>query len=253
VYYYELSDCWILQNMNLFKLIYCFFIVIIPILATAQEGEEPYLQETIEQRDFDKNQWEQATKDLKYVTEKEQRTKEQKADGRGKEPFSFKFGGNASFTMKIIIGLLLAVLLFFVLRSLLGLNNPRDKKINEILSVEELTQLEENLHQANLDDFIRRAIEQGNYALAVRLYYLAILKELSLQERIEWKRDKTNRDYLREMRSSTVFNDFSDVTTIFERIWYGNIALSRLDFERIEPKFKTLIHSIKASTNPIVK
>lgn len=239
--------------MNLSKLIYCFFVVIIPILATAQEGEEPYLQETIEQRDFDKTKWEQATKNLKYATDKQQRVKDKKADGREKDPFSLKFGGNASFTMKIIIGLLLAVLLFFVLRNLLGLNNPRNKKINEILSVEELTQLEENLHQANLDDFIRRAIEQGNYALAVRLYYLAILKELSLQARIEWKRDKTNRDYLREMRSSTVFNDFSDVTTIFERIWYGNIELSQPDFELIEPKFKTLIHRIQASTNPIAR
>lgn len=176
-----------------------------------------------------------------------------KADRHGKEPFDLKFGGNATLAMQVIIGLLLAVLLFFVLRSLFGLNNPRNKKINEILSVEELTQLEENLHQANLEDFIRRAIEQGNYTLAMRLYYLAILKELSLQERIEWKRDKTNRDYLREMRSSNIFNDFSDVTTIFERIWYGNIALSQTDFEQIEPQFKTLIHNIKASITSIAR
>lgn len=239
--------------MKLSKIISCFFIIILPMLATAQEGEEPYLQETIEQRDFDKTKWEQATKDLQYATEKERRTKERKADGRDKEPFSLKFGGNATLAMQIIIGLLLAALLFFVLRSLLGLNNPRNKKINEILSVEELTQLEENLYQANLDDFIRRAIEQGNYTLAVRLYYLAILKELSLQERIEWKRDKTNRDYLREMRSSNIFSDFSDVTTIFERIWYGNIALSQPDFEQVEPKFRNLIQTIKTSINPIAR
>ena len=47
---------------------------------------------------------------------------------------------------------------------------------------------EEHIYESDLDRFIREATEQGNYALAIRLYYLAIIKELSLNRTILWKK-----------------------------------------------------------------
>ena len=153
--------------------------------------------------------------------------------------------------LKVLIILLLGVAIFFLLRSLLGLNQPKNKAVKPVLSVEELAQLEENLHQADLDYFINQAIVQGDYTLAVRLYYLATLKELSLKHYIHWKKDKTNRDYLREMNRTSMAMPFSEITLLFERIWYGNVQLQQGDFEEIQPKFSTFIQQITPISTPV--
>lgn len=235
--------------MNFYKIVfYLSLIVMLPTLAMAQAAE-PTLNEQpeeVQRRDFDKKQWQDITKNMRFDTEKERKLN---APKNNNPPPALSFGGNAAFVMKILIGILLTVLLFFIIRSLLGLSNPRNKKVSAVLSVEELEQLEAHLHQADLENFIQRAIEQGNFSLATRLYYLAILKELSLRGRIDWKKDKTNRDYLRELRSAPAFfNIFSDLTILFERIWYGNINLSYADFQQIEPKFRSLLQKITATS-----
>lgn len=233
--------------MNIYKILFSLFILVLPVLSFAQESTL-LEKEEVQQRDFDKKQWEDITKKMHFETQQEKKIKDRQKKP-GALPPSFEFGGNAAFSMKILIGILLAVLLFFIIRSLLGLNNPRNKKINAVLSIEELEQLEENLHQADLEDFIQRAIEQKNFTLATRLYYLAILKELSLRGRIDWKKDKTNRDYLREMRAATSFFPiFLELTNIFERIWYGNVDLSNADFQQIEPKFRSCLQKITATS-----
>ena len=53
--------------------------------------------------------------------------------------------------------------------------------------------IEENIHESDLDKFIKQAESEEKYNLAIRLYYLAIIKELSLGKLIKWKRNKTNR------------------------------------------------------------
>ncbi len=214
-------------------IIYILLIFITPMLAFSQEGAD------VQQRDFKKEEWRRATQGIDYSKDlaKERKPRQQR---KGTDA-NLKIGGNASFILKALIILLLGIVLFFLLRILLGLNQPKNKAVKPVLSVEELAQLEENLHQADLDYFINQAIVQGDYTLAVRLYYLATLKELSLKHYIHWKKDKTNRDYLREMNRTSMAMPFSEITLLFERIWYGNVQLQQGDFEEIQPKFSTFI------------
>ena len=102
-----------------------------------------------------------------------------------------------------------------------------------------------------MEGFIRQALAEKNYALAVRLYYLAILKELSLTNQIKWKKDKTNREYLREMSGKKLASPFRETTLIFERVWYGNEELTGEVFGTLEPKFKSILQEMTAivSTN----
>lgn len=229
------------------QIIYLFIIFMMPLLASAQERED------VQRRDFKKEAWHRAKEGIDYSDRskkvKKDTQKNKKQQGASQKPFTF--GGNASPVLKVLIIALLVVALFFLIRSLLGLNNPKNKIVKPILSVEELEQLEDNLHQADLEDFIQRALAQGNYALAIRLYYLAILKALSLQHLITWKKDKTNRDYLREMNHSPMAADFSNITAIFERIWYGNINLQQQDFEQVAPKFKMFINKIENTSQKV--
>lgn len=225
------------------------FLLTTSVPAFAQEGTD------VQQREFKKEEWQRATQGIDYSGDviKERKPRAERPQGSNPAPRLPSFGGNAAPILKVLIIILLAGVLFFLIRSLLGLNYPKNKVVKPVLSVAELAQLEENLHQADLDDFIRRALEEGNYALAVRLYYLAILKELSLKNLIIWKKDKTNRDYLREMNQMPIATSFSEITLIFERIWYGNIPLQQREFQQIEPKFKSLIQQIATISTLVAK
>ena len=149
--------------------------------------------------------------------------------------------------MAIVIG---GVALVLLLRSLLGLRQPRNKKVDYTLSAAELETIEENLHEANLEDFIRQAVERQEFALAIRLYYLTVLQNLSWQNAIVWQRDKTNRDYLRELRHSEWLETFHEITDIFERVWYGNRPVPAAEFARLAPKFRAFIHQIQLASTP---
>lgn len=218
--------------------------MLIPVLG--QNGAE------IQRRDFQQSEWRRATQGIDYSDDvmKESKPKEQPQGDRPAYDWS-KFGGNAAPVLKVLSIILLVIALAFLIRSLLGLNQPRNRQVQPVLSVDELAQLDENLHTADLDDFIQRALAEGDFTLAIRLYYLAILKELSLQHIIIWKKDKTNRDYLREMSRTKSAMEFSEITLLFERIRYGNVVLQQADYEQLEPKFKQFIRQIPTLSNPL--
>ena len=82
--------------------------------------------------------------------------------------------------------------------------------------------------------------------MAVRLYYLSVLKELSVKNHIRWKRDKTNGAYLRELAGSPLFGTVQEVTLIFERVWYGKVELAKPDFDQLEIKLKKAVATASA-------
>lgn len=100
------------------------------------------------------------------------------------------------------------------------------------------------LHETDLDRFLREALAQGNYALAVRLYYLQIIKNLSEKNALRWSREKTNRDYLREMRGHPMAEPFREATRLYERAWYGNQALTKTTYAGIEEKMKEVLAGV---------
>jgi hypothetical protein len=118
------------------------------------------------------------------------------------------------------------------------LEAPRNKQIARDGVEITLDNLDDYLHETDLDRFLREALTQGNYPLAVRLYYLQIIKNLAEKNAIRWSREKTNRDYLREMRGHPAAEPFREATRIYERVWYGNQPLSAEEFAALEPKMK---------------
>lgn len=229
------------------------------VFANAQTTGESTLQESVQPREFSETDWKRATEGIDYSADKVNEPRKKKesegateGNSRGGGSSAF-FGGDASGIMKLLIVIIAAVVLILLVRSLLGLNNPKNKKIKNKLSSVDLDQIEENIHEANLDDFIQQAIDQQHFALAIRLYYLAILKELSLKNFIHWKKDKTNKDYLHEMRQSPLSSSFREITFIFERIWYGDSPIHANEFQRLEPKFRGMVHQISTLSTPAVK
>jgi len=97
----------------------------------------------------------------------------------------------------------------------------------------------------DLSVLIQKAIEQKNYRLAIRYYYLLALQKLSKHEFIEWQQEKTNEDYIKEIKQSLLKSKFSSSTYLYDFVWYGNFDINELEFAKAEAEFNELNKLIK--------
>lgn len=98
-------------------------------------------------------------------------------------------------------------------------------------------ELLEDINKMNLDKLIADAELKQNYRLAIRYLFLKKLKKLKEAELIDWKIDKTNKDYIVELKKELSGNeelkkDFDKITSIFEHIWYGNFEISKEEYKK---------------------
>lgn len=96
---------------------------------------------------------------------------------------------------------------------------------------------EENIHSINFQNEIEEAKRQKKYRIAVRYYYLWLLKSLTDKNIIEWDIEKTNSDYLREIKAEETKKTFNFLSYIYEYSWYGEFELNEENFNTVETAF----------------
>ena len=152
-----------------------------------------------------------------------------------------------------ILALILRILPYIILLLILGLLIKFFLKVNmnTIISGKTekgnvlLTEDEEIINSKNIQSLIDKAISQKNYRLAVRYYYLLVLQKLQEKEVIEWEPQKTNEDYVREIKQKTIVDEFKNMTYLYDFVWYGNFEINELEFSKVASKFNDLTTSIK--------
>ncbi len=97
--------------------------------------------------------------------------------------------------------------------------------------------LAENIHEIDFAKAVDEAVSQRNFRLAVRLLYLQTLKQLSDANRIDYKPDKTNRQYVYELTTSSLQSDFEKLTRQFEFVWYGDFPIDEAQFAALQTTF----------------
>ncbi len=225
--------------------------LVLGTLLWATNPTESYQGEAIEQRNFDEAEWQKIISDIDYSKdlkaeekeEKLEKTDEEASNWRNPIQFNDEFGRKLSIGLLAILGIVLLVL---VLRFLLVA--PQNRRLSKEDKDLEITveELAENLEAHDPSSLIEQAITAENYRLAVRLYYLKTIRELSLKGEIQWKPDKTNSSYLEEMEKHDLYQKFQNMTRIFERVWYGNRSLNATDFEQIRPEAMDLLTQIES-------
>lgn len=221
-------------------------------VAMAQDdGQREYLRSYLKERP-NEGAWDKATNGLdfskrkkKKERERRERTESSNNDNGPNYGEGSLFDGDWSSIFKILFFVIVIGLLVFLTLRLVGGNpflmNKRVEKENINYSIEDV---EADIHKSDLEGFARHALDKQDYKLAVRLYYLQIIKLLSQNRLIKWKRDKTNRAYINEMKGSDYFKDFRSVTRLFERVWYGDINLQKNEFEQLRPRFLEFLKKI---------
>lgn len=136
----------------------------------------------------------------------------------------------------------IAVILFVIYRLFLSENglftSPTRNKLLE-LEEEPVTDIE------YLDQQLNEAVHAGNYRLAVRYMYLQVLSKISERGWIVLSPDKTNYQYVRELKKTQLKNDFSRITLNYDYIWYGDFVIGRDVFTAVKEEFDQFQLKIK--------
>jgi len=195
-------------------------------------------------RDIEDSNWSRAIEDVDYSRDQpEIPTENHTAPG---------INGLNWTAQTMVLGKILQILAVILAITLIGygiyqmLQVPKNRKIAQDGVEITVDNIEQYLQESDLAHFLREAIAQGNYALAIRLYYLQVIKTLSEKNTVAWSLNKTNRDYLREMAQHRMFPLFRNITRTYERVWYGNQALDLHGFKRLEPEFKSLLSALSS-------
>ena len=104
----------------------------------------------------------------------------------------------------------------------------------------------ENIHEINFDKLIQEAISKQQYRLAVRLSYLLVLKELTIKNLIAWSPEKTNYEYLGEIKENKLRDQFAHNSLMYEYIWYGDFNIDQENFAKVSSGFRNFTEQIKA-------
>ncbi len=134
----------------------------------------------------------------------------------------------------IIIGGFAYALISYLEGNNIGLfrrNVKRIAKENQIMETE-------NIFEINYKERIARALNDGNYQLAVRLHFLQVLKSLAGKNIIQYKQDRTNFDYLMQLHNSVYYSDFFKLTRNYEYAWFGDFPVNKETYSVIKNDFE---------------
>lgn len=129
------------------------------------------------------------------------------------------------------------IVLFLIVKFFLKVNFNSIVATSKNTPIVAITEEEELIKGKDISKLIAQAIQQKNYRLAVRYYYLNTLKELEAKEFIIWEQQKTNEDYSKEIAQPTIRDSFVNLTRLYDFVWYGNFDINETEFFQVESDF----------------
>jgi len=229
-----------MKGLSIINILLVFFFITLSKVTLAQieiDAQEKLEYEKItEELDFSDTRTTWRPKENKKEEEKEK--KEIKKDPITIDP---NVNIDGSFTNAIayvsIVVLLLAVMF------MIFYNVKFDKKIDTEIKEDDFI---EDIEEIDTIDGFKSALNAGDYRSAIRMQFIKVLQILQENNHINWKPEKTNKDYLRELSGTNQKNGFRKLSGIYELVWYGNTTIERESFEQLNPSFDKFINDFDA-------
>ena len=150
-----------------------------------------------------------------------------------------KSANYAEIILRIFAIVIIGLVIYFLIKFLLTKDgNFFFGKKNKKLNIAD-QDLHENIHEINfpnsIDDFERKK----DFRSAIRYQFLFVLKKLSDKKIIDWNPEKTNKDYLAELKNSNQRLQFKELVYIFNNVWYGEFDVEDQSYSRFKEKFNS--------------
>ena len=187
----------------------------------------------VEKQEVDSLWWKQKTEQLDY-SEEQIKPKD----------FDYKWAGlpawiNSPF-FKYGILIVITLVLLFVLYKLFGKGMFVNDTDDDTAATHLLTEndLDDRFYEMDLESMLDKSIARKDWAMAIRIRFLMVLKLLIDQKQVYWHRDLTNRQIAWQINSRKSRNDFYELVGYFESVWYGDIPVNSDDYLKVSPFFE---------------
>jgi len=153
----------------------------------------------------------------------------------------FRFLGNPTvhtILWVLMILILLGGFIIYLNNNRAAFFGSRGRKISPLAGMKELS---DNIFEIDFDTHIGTAVQEGNYRMATRLLFLRLLRNMNNQGVLAYQIDKTNMDYLFELKGSDHFKDFAVAARNYEYIWYGKFDLTPEQFGHLKGSFEKFV------------
>ncbi len=94
-----------------------------------------------------------------------------------------------------------------------------------------------DIDKIDFDALISSSLASKEFRIAARYHYLKSLKLLSDKKIIDWKINKTNKQYMHEISNPELKKSFEELTFLFEWFWYGDYPLEESFFYQAQKSF----------------
>lgn len=150
---------------------------------------------------------------------------------------NYKIGKATNTFYYVISAIIILTALFFIVKFLIqNKDNLFFKRKDKEIKID-VNDLEQLIQHANFEGLISESEQQGNARQSIRLYYLWLLQYLKDKDMIEWDLNKTNGDYISEIKNENIRQKFSYLSYLFNYIWYGEFSINDTEYQRAKKAF----------------
>ncbi len=146
--------------------------------------------------------------------------------------------------IRVILWALAIAFVLFVLYSLFLSDGVFKRSSRSNAGLAPLVEEEIITPETDLDHLISQSVQAGNYRQAVRYQYLRTLHKLADKNLVELAKDKTNYQYVHEIQSQVIRNEFATLTLSYEYVWYGEFMIDAVLYKKLESGFSDLNQKI---------
>lgn len=145
--------------------------------------------------------------------------------------------------LKVVAGLVVLLVIYLITKAIIKRegqwifgSNANKKKI-------EYYDIEKNIHLVDFEKLIQECLLEDKKRLCIRYYYLWLLKVMAENRYIDWHADKTNSDYLYELKNTAHKEEFTYLSYLYNYIWYGEFDMDEKNFLNAQSRFKNALKS----------
>ncbi|WP_047547243.1 hypothetical protein [Psychroserpens sp. Hel_I_66] len=145
--------------------------------------------------------------------------------------------------LKIFYVVIFLLVVYFIVRAIINKEGNWIFGKSSDKSIIPVTDIENNIYETDFKTLIAEAENENNYRLAIRFYYLWLLKTLSEKEIIDYDVEKTNSDYFIEIANEDTKKEFSYTSYLYNYIWYGEFDIDQPQFEKAKKAFTQFLRT----------
>ena len=164
--------------------------------------------------------------------------------------FNLQSSGEASkitdIGLKVFYVVIFLLVIYFIVKAVMNNEGSWVFGKSSTKKITPVTDIENNIHATDFKSLITEAENNNNFRLAIRYYYLWLLKVLTEAKWIEYDVEKTNSDYQNEILSKTIREEFAYTSYLYNYIWYGEFNVSHEQFGKAKTAFDQFLKSIRS-------